>query len=141
MAQEEENSGNTLERAAFESAQFIDNNSSLVYDKGTLEMNIQHRFGVIDNGISDVFGIYGPSNIRIGFGYAPIDKLNVGFGYTKNKQYLDLNGKYAILQQTRSGNMPVNVTYFGNMAFDLRDDSNFANTSDRLTAFSSGDCQ
>ena len=76
-----------------------------------------------------------PSNIRIGFGYAPINKLNVGFGYTKNKQYLDLNAKYAIFQQTRSSRVPVNVTYFGNIAFDLRDGSNFLNSSDRISYF------
>jgi len=132
---EEKAPDNRPARDAFESAQFIDNHTSLVYDKGTLEMNMQHRFGVVDNGISDVFGIYGPSNIRIGFAYAPIDKLNVGFGYTKNKQYLDLNGKYAILQQARSGGMPVNVTYYGNLAFDLRDENNFSHTSDRMTSF------
>ena len=98
---QDEDEGPKIERPAFESAQFIDNHSSLVYDKGTLEMNMQHRFGLIDNGISDVFGIYGPANIRIGMAYAPINRLNVGFGYTKNKQYLDLNGKYALIQQTR----------------------------------------
>ncbi len=135
LAQDEEVEQEQLARAAFESAQLIDNHSSYVYEKGTLEMNIQHRFGLVDNGISDVFGIFGPSNIRLGFGYAPINRLNVGFGYTKNKQYLDLNAKYAILQQTRSGGVPVNVTYYGNMAFDLRDENNFINSSDRISFF------
>jgi hypothetical protein len=135
IAQEEGTVEDQLARAAFESAQLIDNHSSYVYPKGTLEMNIQHRFGLVNNGISDVFGIFGPSNIRMGFGYGLIDKLNVGFGYTKNKQYLDLNAKYAILQQTRSNKIPVNLTYYGNMAFDLRDGSNFLNTSDRVSFF------
>ena len=77
-------------RRAFESAWWFDGQTGTVYDKGTLEMIINHRFGTIKNGNYDMFGIYGPSNIRMGFNYAPINKLNVGFGYTKNKKILDL---------------------------------------------------
>ncbi len=100
-------------RRAFESAWWFDGQTGTVYDKGTLEMIINHRFGTIKNGNYDMFGIYGPSNIRMGFAYAPIDRLNVGFGYTKNKKILDLYAKYMILQQTRSNSMPISVTYHG----------------------------
>ena len=85
-------------RNAFESAWWFDGQTGMVYDEGTLEMIINHRFGTIKNGNYDMFGIYGPSNIRLGFAYAPINRLNVGFGYTKNKKILDLYAKYMILQ-------------------------------------------
>ena len=101
------------ERRAFESAWWFDGQTGTVYDKGTLEMIINHRFGTIKTGNYDLFGIYGPSNIRLGFAYAPINRLNVGFGYTKNKKILDLYAKYMILQQTRSGSMPITLTYHG----------------------------
>ena len=100
-------------RRAFESAWWFDGQTGTVYDKGTLEMIINHRFGTINPGNYDLFGIYGPSNIRLGFAYAPIDRLNIGFGYTKNGKILDLYGKYMILQQTRSNSMPLSLTYHG----------------------------
>ena len=125
-------------RDAFESAWWFDGQTGKVYDKGTLEMSMNHRFGTIKSGNKDLFGIYGAANIRLGFAYAPIDKLNVGFGYTKNKSILDLTAKYAILTQTRSNSMPVSLTYYGNMGIELRADENneiYLNSSDRYNYF------
>jgi len=122
-------------RDAFESAWWFDGQTGKVYNKNTLEFVIQHRFGTINSGNNDVFGIYGPSNIRLGLGYAPIKNLNVGFGYTKNKKILDLNAKYAILTQTRSNSMPVSVTYYGNMGIELQAKENYLNESDRYNYF------
>jgi len=108
-------------RPAFESALLIDAQSVLVPSKGTLEFDMQHRFGSIENGISDFYGIYAPgANIRLGFTYAPIENLSVGFGYAKLKSYLDFNAKYAILKQRKDWSIPVSLTYYGNMAVDTR---------------------
>ena len=40
-------------------------------------MDIQHRFGTVNNGAKDLFGIFAPSNIRLGINYAPVKKLYV----------------------------------------------------------------
>lgn len=122
-------------RAAFESIWLIDGQSSYLYNAKTLEFVIQHRFGLVTNGSTDLWGMYGPSNIRLGLAYAPINKLNVGVGYTKNKQLLDLSAKYGILQQTRSNSMPVSMVYYVNMSIELRADENYINSSDRLSYF------
>lgn len=125
-------------RDAFESTWWFDGQTGKVYDKGTLEMSMNHRFGTIKSGNKDLFGIYGAANIRLGFAYAPIDKLNVGFGYTKNKSILDLTAKYAILTQTRSNSMPVSLTYYGNMGIELRADENneiYLKNTDRYNYF------
>jgi hypothetical protein len=97
-------------------------------------MDIQHRFGTIDNGKKDAWGIFAPSNIRIGISYAPINKLFVGVGITKERKQVDLNAKYSIFQQT-PGKIPVSVAYFGNMVIDMRDNSNFLHGVDRLSFF------
>jgi hypothetical protein len=102
--------------------------------KGTLEFDIQHRFGTVDNGKKDVFGIFAPSNIRLGLGYAPIKNLFLGAGLTKERTQIDLNAKYALLQQT-PGKMPVSLTYFGNLVIDARDKSNFRYSEHRLSYF------
>jgi hypothetical protein len=67
----------------FQSIWIIDNQTVLVPVKKTFEMDIQHRFGVVENGYEDFWGFFAPSNIRLGFSYVPIDKLSVGIGVTK----------------------------------------------------------
>jgi hypothetical protein len=144
MAQEEEPAIDRRPvRATFESVWIIDNQTVMVPIKGTFEMDIQHRFGTIENGYNDFFGLYAPSNIRIGFHYTPFDRINVGFGFSKFNLGWDGHLKYALFQQTRSGSFPFSITYYLNMAVDTRDvgkDSEdritlFRNTTDRLSYF------
>jgi len=113
----------------------MDNQTVMVPIKGTLEFDIQHRFGTVDNGKKDAWGIFAPSNIRIGISYAPISKLFVGVGITKERKQVDLNAKYSLVQQT-PGKIPVSVAFFGNMVIDVRDNSNFLHGVDRLSYFS-----
>lgn len=121
----------------FQSVWIIDNQTVLVPVKGTLELDIMHRFGTIDNGYEDFWGFFAPSNIRLGLSYAPIDKLNLGFGITKSNMLWDASAKYSIITQTK-GKYPVSVTYYGNMAYDTRkdpDNSLFRYSTDRLSFF------
>jgi hypothetical protein len=120
----------------FEGNWVVDNQTVMVSLKGTLEMDIQHRFGVVSNGYSDLFGLYAPSNIRIGISYVPINKLQVGLGFCKDRLQWDLNGKYALVKQAKSGGWPVSVTYFQNIVFDTRDKKYFAASTDRISYFS-----
>ena len=76
----------------FESIWIIDNQTVLVPIKGTFEMDIMHRFGTVKNGYDDLWGFFAPSNIRLGVAYAPINKLYLGAGITKNKIPLNLRG-------------------------------------------------
>jgi hypothetical protein len=94
----------------------------MVSPKKTLEADIMHRFGLMGKGFrSDVWGIFAPSNIRIGVSYVPIKNLSLGMGLTKEHMLWDGNAKYAIIRQT-PGKYPVSVTYYGNIAYDLRKD-------------------
>lgn len=139
---EEEKKRSKPERKAFESAVLIDNQSDVVNSSKTLEWNIQHRFGTIENGSSDLWGMFAASNIRLGFSYTPIERLAVGFGLSKIKvtnPYVDLNVKYKILEQTRENEMPVNLTFYANTGIDTRDESKFdepMQSAHRLSYFS-----
>jgi hypothetical protein len=105
----------------FNSIWIIDNQSVMVPAKGTFESDIMHRFGTVQKGYDDFWGFFAPSNIRLGFSYAPIKNLNLGFGLTKSNMLFDGSAKYAIIQQT-PGSYPVSVTYYGNIAYaSLRD--------------------
>ncbi len=124
----------------FASIWIIDNQTTLVPVKGTLEMDINHRFGTVDKGYQDFWGLFANSNIRLGMNYVPIPNLNVGFGITKFSMLWDVNAKYAIITQTK-GIYPVSVTYYGNAAMDTRkeptmyDGSPIKHSSDRYSFF------
>ncbi|WP_295800426.1 DUF5777 family beta-barrel protein [Mucilaginibacter sp.] len=121
----------------FQSVWIIDNQTVMVPVKGTFEMDIQHRFGTIDQGYSEFWGLFASSNIRLGVSYAPIDNLNLGIGLDKFDLLWDVSAKYAILKQT-NGQYPVSITYYGDLAVDTRKDAGnalFAHQTDRLTSF------
>ncbi|MEO8854932.1 MAG: DUF5777 family beta-barrel protein, partial [Ginsengibacter sp.] len=76
----------------FRSVWIIDDQTVMVPIKGTLEADIQHRFGTVENGVKDLFGFFGSANIRLGFAYTPINNLSVGFGATRNGGNMLLDG-------------------------------------------------
>lgn len=127
-------------RSPFSSGILIDNQTCVIPTKNTLEWVIQHRFGTMENGISDVFGIYQPgANIRNGFNYTILDNLQVGYGLTLKNMYSDFSVKYGLFEQTRNNTMPVAITLYANMAIDGRNESVFGTEykgSNRLSYFS-----
>ncbi len=122
-------------RNMFESNWIMDNQTVIVPIEGTFEMDIAHRFGTWDNGYDDFFGIYAPSNIRLGFTKVIMPKFQIGLGLTKDNNLWDFNAKYALFQQTRSGSTPLSMTYYVNMAIDTRDGKFFETGTDRYTYF------
>src|ERR1035437_4283808 len=117
-------------------AEFIDNQTEMVPRKKVLTFAIQHRFGTVNNGLSDLYGIFGPANIRLGFNYTPINNLAIGFGVSKERFLVDFNAKYALIKQLESGGWPVSISYFGNIAIDTRPKSgNFVTGGDRISYF------
>ncbi len=134
---EEEKVKEKLERPAFESSYIIDNPTNVLFDKKTLEVQMAHRFGLIDGPGSEntLAGIWAPSNIRIGLAYAVHERITIGYGATKFDRLMDLNWKVALLRQTRSNKMPVSVSYYGNWTVDARRKENFRYTSDRYSFF------
>lgn len=130
------NTGVRLALNTFESVFLMDDQTVMVPKKGSLEMAIQHRFGIVNNGVKDMYGLFAPSNIRLGLTFVPIHKLNVGAGLTKERMQVDLNAKYAILKQREDNKIPVSVSVFGNMVIDARNKSNFRSTAHRYSYFS-----
>jgi hypothetical protein len=126
------------ERPAFESSSIIDNQTNVLYNKNTLEVMMQHRFGSI-NGENTLLGIYGRSNIRIGLSYSILDWITIGYGITKKNITSDFSLKVGLLNQTRSGSMPLSLTYYVNAAIDGRSgdsyDGLFITRQDRYSYF------
>jgi hypothetical protein len=125
-------------RNTFEGNYLIDNQTVMVPVKGTFEFDIQHRFGTVNNGISDLYGIFSGATMRLGFSYVPVKNLQLGFGACNDRMQVDWNFKFALLRQTRDGSIPVSITWFGNAVMDTRKKDPttlFVTASDRFSFF------
>jgi hypothetical protein len=112
--------------APFASGNLIDAQTTFIPAVKTLEAVIQHKFGTIENGHSDLWGIYAAgANIRLGLNYVIAKNFQIGAGITKKSMTSDLNAKWAILKQTRKNTVPVAVALYANVAIDGRNISSF----------------
>jgi len=112
-------------RNTFSSSTILDNQTVMSPLKGSKELMIQHRFGDMKT-ISDLFGIYGSSNIRVGMNYGITDNIMIGFGTESNHKMQEFILKIALLKQKKSNAIPISVSYFANTVIDGRDKSNWA---------------
>jgi len=124
--------------ATFESGYLIDAQTVVIPEVKTLEFAIQHKFGTIDNGSSDMWGVYGSANIRLSLDYVLAKNLQIGAGLTKKgmngeKNVTDLNAKWTLLKQTKKNTIPVSVALYGVAAIDGRPLSSFETDQVRIS--------
>jgi hypothetical protein len=113
-----------LARAAFESGICMDNITVAIPPAKTLEFVLQHRFGTIQNGWSDLAGLWGASNIRLGLNFSINSNLLVGLGTTKNNRLQDLQVKYTFLHQRKEG-FPLTIAYYFNLSLNALNKDKF----------------
>jgi hypothetical protein len=87
---------------AFKSSRVINGHSMELIGKGVLDVRILHRFGRINDGVSELFGL-DQASMRLGFDYGLSQNLTIGFGRTTFKKELDGFIKWRPLRQARSG--------------------------------------
>lgn len=120
----------------FESGMLIDAQSAYIPNAKTLVFTLEHRFGAIGNGIDDLFGLYAPSNIRLGLNYSLTNDLVVGFGAIKSRNLTDFRLKWNILNQTRANSIPLTISLYGNFAIDGRNADIFGNNYKFMNRYS-----
>jgi len=82
---------------------------------GNLIFNVQHRFGTINSGWYDFFGL-DQANTRLGFQYGINNWLSIGIGRSSYQKTYDGWVKVKILRQsTGLRRMPLSIDYFGSM--------------------------
>lgn len=80
---------------------------------GVLDVKISHRFGFVNTGIEELFGL-DASTVRLGADYGITDGLMIGFGRSTFEKTLDGFFKWRILRQTSGKkSVPVTVSLFG----------------------------
>ena len=110
----------------FESNFLVDDQTTVVFDKKSLGFAIQHKFATMDDGISNLWGLYGAAtNIRLALDYVPMKNLQIGAGISKTHMITDLSAKYSILRQTSDNKVPVSLAVYGVVGMDGRGASNF----------------
>ena len=66
---------------------------------GALNVEIQHRFGTINTGVYNLFGL-DFATLRLGLDYGISDRLSVGIGRSSYLETFDGYVKYKLLRQT-----------------------------------------
>lgn len=102
--------------ATFKSTRLINGHTVQTPGQGTMVFLISHRFGTLNSGAYNFFGL-DQASIRLGLEYALTDKLEIGIGRSSLEKTLDGFAKYrAVRQSTGPGAMPVSVTLFASSA-------------------------
>ena len=101
----------------FKGTRLINGHSIETRDKGVLDVIISHRFGRVNSGAYQLFGL-DESNVRLGVDYGITDQLNAGVGRNSFEKTYDGFLKYKILRQRQgsSGNTPVSLAAFSSVA-------------------------
>lgn len=113
----DEEVGETTQEVAytFKSTRIINSHSIERMKAGQLDFRINHRFGKINQGWYDLWGIDN-ALISFDFGYGVTDWLMVGFRRSTYKKMYDGSLKFTILRQTTGAkNIPVALSYYTNM--------------------------
>ena len=80
---------------------------------GALNVEFQHRFGTINTGFYNLFGL-DFATLRLSVDYGISDRLSVGIGRSSYLQTFDGYVKYKLFRQTDNSNsMPVSVSLLG----------------------------
>lgn len=96
---------------AFKSTRIINAHSIENVSAGVLDFRILHRFGAVNGGAYELFGL-DQANMRMSFDYGITDRLQIGVGRSNIGKQYDGLVKYKILRQsTGAVNMPVSVSW------------------------------
>ena len=94
----------------FSSTRIVNSHSVEMIPKGVGEFRISHRFGTIEEGFYDIFGL-DQAKIRLGYDYGITDKIMVGFGRNSHKKVYDIFGRFSFLNQTIDNSTPITLQY------------------------------
>lgn len=95
--------------ASFKATRVINSHSLENVAHGVLDARISHRFGFVNGGINEFFGLDG-ADVRLGVDYGILPQLMAGVGRSSHQKTVDGFLKYKILRQCDAGcRMPVTL--------------------------------
>ena len=99
-----------------------------------LLFTIQHAFGPVSDGFSELFGLDRSANIRFGLDYGLTDRISIGAGRSRYDKVYDVRAKMTVFHLMR-GSRSTYVSLFGNVGIASED--NGLEFSDRLSSYTS----
>lgn len=100
--------------ATFKATKVINGQSNETLGAGVLDFIILHRFGRLNQGVSDFFGLDN-ANTRIAFDYGITNWLMIGVGRSSFEKEYDGSVKVKLLRQTTDNSMPITLDYAGSI--------------------------
>ena len=118
--------------ATFKGTRIINGHSVETKPARTLEFIFSHRFGKVNDGWYDMYGL-DDAFVRLGLDYGLTDNLSVSIGRNSVNKTVDGYLKYKLLrQQSGATNVPVTVTLLEGIAVNLQPRGDFKNI-DRIS--------
>ncbi|MBA4197891.1 MAG: hypothetical protein C0459_10085 [Chitinophaga sp.] len=97
--------------ATFKNTRLINGHSVETLGAGIMDFRIHHRFGFLNQGLYDFFGLDNATTF-LGFDYGITNRLTVGISRSGYLKQMEGFAKYRLLRQsTGKVNMPVSVTF------------------------------
>lgn len=117
-----ENTQEDIVTATFKGTRILNGHSIENRKDEELEFIISHRFGAINLGFDELFGL-DQSNIRFALEYGLTDDLTVGLGRSSFEKTFDSFFKYSLVKQKKGANaFPFAISVFGSVAAKTQDE-------------------
>ena len=97
---------------AFKSSRVIMSHSLEIIRPGVMDLRILHRFGNINGGAYEFFGLDN-ATMRLGFDFGLTKNLMIGIGRSTNKKEFDGFLKYRLIHQAKNGGLPFSLLLVG----------------------------
>lgn len=117
---EEDNSSQTTSvvTSIFKGTRLINGQSIETRSKGVLELIISHRFGTLNSGLRNLYGL-DEANIRIGLDYSVTNNLTLGIGRSSYQKVIDGFLKYKLLTQREGAHsFPFTLVAYSNVSIN-----------------------
>jgi hypothetical protein len=111
--------------AAFKTTRITSFQSIETLGKRTLDFRIMHRFGPLNSGAEDAFGLDGPASIKLSLEYSYDGRLMFGLGRSSQQKLWDGFLKYRLLRQTTDNRNPFSITLFTSAFYSFLKDNKF----------------
>lgn len=103
------NKDTSLVVVTFKSPRLINGQTVETTQAGVLNLEISHRFGKLNEGFYNMFGL-DVASMRLGFDYGITNRFSVGIGRSTFEKQYDGYLKYRVLWQTTDNKIPVSLT-------------------------------
>jgi hypothetical protein len=122
--------------AAFKSSRVIMSHSMEMLKPGVLDFRILHRFGKINGGFYEFFGLDGPATVRLGLDYGLTNNFSFGIGRSAYKKELDGFIKFRPVQQSaRMHSFPLSIVGVAGITYAADTVTKRDRTSDRFAYY------